>query len=68
MNFSAIIPFLLAVNILLVAYGVIPRRPRNPEGKKYALKKMSLIGKILGYFFLVFGVFIVLLQLDVIPW
>lgn len=66
MKFSAIIPFLLAINILLVAYGVIPRRPKNPKGKEYALKKFGLVGKIIGYFFLVFGIIIVLLQLKII--
>ena len=66
MRFSAIIPFLLAINILLVAYGVIPRHPKNLKGKESALKKFGLAGKILGYFFLVFGIFIVLLQLKII--
>ena len=66
MRISALLPILAAINILLVAYGVIPRHPKNPERKEFALKKFGTIGKVLGYFMLALGVFIILLQLKII--
>ncbi len=66
MNISALIPFLLGINLLLVGYGILPIKPRYPEKKKNVLKKFGPICKILGFLSIFFGIFVLLLQFKII--
>ena len=51
------IPFIGGIVLLLGAYGILPRNPKDPERHKIIIKKTGKFAKIIGFFLIIVGAF-----------
>ncbi len=56
-KWSGFIPILGGIYGLLMAYGVVPREPKDPEKHKLWLRKFGKMMKILCPMIILFGIF-----------
>lgn len=63
-KWSGLIPLLIGIYILLFAYRVVPRKPKDPERMELWHRKFGVIMKIVSLYLIIRGILALLGVLD----